>query len=126
MRSVDDCLSIFKQRIDNFRFQFQNSSRKRQVEDKDPSPSNAIDVIDSDSDEELNLTSTHYYEVEELIDFKVVKGEDMVKVHWKGYSRSDDTWEPVANMNRELRHDVAKLREEYHQKSRRNKKKKTK
>lgn len=65
----------------------------------------------------------HFYDVDDLIDFKVVRGKEMVLVHWKGYSSDDDTWEPVTNMNELLRDDVAKLREKYQQKSQRNKKK---
>lgn len=67
--------------------------------------------------------SAHYYEVDNLIDFKMVKGKEIVLVHWKGYTSDYDSWEPVTNMNEKLQVDVAKLRELYLQKSGRNKKK---
>lgn len=66
------------------------------------------------------MASEHFFEVEDLIDFKMVKGKEMVLVRWKGYEPADDTWEPVNNMNDGLQDDVTELREKYLQKTGRN------
>ena len=38
------------------------------------------------------------FEVEEILDSKVVRGRVQYLVKWKGYDHSDDTWEPRTNL----------------------------
>ncbi|XP_078258584.1 M-phase phosphoprotein 8 isoform X2 [Rhinoraja longicauda] len=38
------------------------------------------------------------YEVERIVDMKVSEGQTLYRVHWKGYSSEDDTWEPEAHL----------------------------
>lgn len=55
----------------------------------------------------------HFYEVDYLVDIKKEKdGTEKVKVHWKGYSSDDDSWEPVSNLNEALIEDVDALRKD--------------
>ena len=43
------------------------------------------------------------FKVEKIVDSKVDKnGVPLYKTRWKGYSASDDTWEPTENVSREL------------------------
>lgn len=95
----------------------QNSSRKRQPEEESE---------DEEESSEKATTSVHYFEVDKLIKFKVVRGKEMVLVHWKGYTSADDSWEPVENMNIGLRNDVAELREQYQRTTGKNKNKRKK
>jgi len=37
--------------------------------------------------------------VDSIIGHKFAHGKDMFKVHWSGYSKADDTWEPVENLS---------------------------
>lgn len=37
------------------------------------------------------------YEVESIVDKRIIKDKIEYKVHWKDYSSDEDTWEPVAN-----------------------------
>uniref|UniRef100_A0A672Q8U9 Chromo domain-containing protein n=1 Tax=Sinocyclocheilus grahami TaxID=75366 RepID=A0A672Q8U9_SINGR len=48
---------------------------------------------DSEQDEE------DVYEVERIIDTRVVEGEVLYRVRWKNYSSDDDTWEPEAHLD---------------------------
>ncbi|XP_051566357.1 M-phase phosphoprotein 8-like isoform X2 [Myxocyprinus asiaticus] len=48
---------------------------------------------DSEQDEE------DVYEVERIIDVRVVEGEVLYRVRWKNYSSDDDTWEPEAHLD---------------------------
>jgi transposase InsO family protein len=47
---------------------------------------------------ELNEENKPYYEVEEILDAKNVNDKLFFLVRWKGYSKSEDTWEPEENM----------------------------
>ncbi|XP_051881614.1 M-phase phosphoprotein 8 [Pristis pectinata] len=38
------------------------------------------------------------YEVERIVDMKISEGQVLYRVHWKGYSSEDDTWEPEAHL----------------------------
>ncbi|XP_069747434.1 M-phase phosphoprotein 8 isoform X2 [Narcine bancroftii] len=38
------------------------------------------------------------YEVEKIVDMKISEGQVLYRVHWKGYSSEDDTWEPEAHL----------------------------
>ncbi|XP_051999191.1 M-phase phosphoprotein 8 isoform X2 [Xyrauchen texanus] len=48
---------------------------------------------DSEQDEE------DVYEVERIIDVRVVEGEVLYRVRWRNYSSDDDTWEPEAHLD---------------------------
>ncbi|XP_041114733.1 M-phase phosphoprotein 8 isoform X2 [Polyodon spathula] len=48
---------------------------------------------DSELDEAENV-----FEVEQIIDMKIEKGEITYRVRWKGYTSEDDTWEPEAHL----------------------------
>ena len=38
------------------------------------------------------------YEVEKILDSKLIRGKLHYLVHWKGYPIEERTWEPVANI----------------------------
>ncbi|XP_059820223.1 M-phase phosphoprotein 8 [Hypanus sabinus] len=38
------------------------------------------------------------YEVEKIVDMKISEGQVFYRVHWKGYTSEDDTWEPEAHL----------------------------
>ena len=38
------------------------------------------------------------YEVDTIIDSRIYKGKLQYLVHWKGYDKSERTWEPVSNL----------------------------
>lgn len=57
--------------------------------------------------------SEHYFDVDHLIAFKRVRGQEKVLVRWKNYSSEYDSWEPVSNMNRLLLEEVNKLRDHH-------------
>lgn len=38
------------------------------------------------------------YEVEEVIDSQIRKKQLEYRIRWKEYSESDDTWEPIGNL----------------------------
>lgn len=64
-----------------------NKESKKKKRDKD------LDDGDEASDHEL-------YEVDKILDVYFKKnGKREFLVHWKGYSASDNTWEPEDNMN---------------------------
>jgi len=51
------------------------------------------------------------YEVEEILDSKKIRGTLKYKVHWKGYGKHEETWEPIANLG-----NAKELVEEFHKK----------
>ena len=59
------------------------------------------DVIDDKEEDEAD--DEELFKVEKIVDSKVDKnGVPLYKTRWKGYSASDDTWEPTENVSREL------------------------
>ena len=57
------------------------------------------------------------YEVDRIIDKRVNKGLTEYLIRWKGYSSSDDTWEPTENLNcpekvRDYKRRIRNLRDE--------------
>ena len=56
-------------------------------------------------------SSRDYYEVEKIIGFRKNKGEEQYKIKWKGYPKSQNTWEPVNNLS-----NVKDMIDEYNQK----------
>ncbi|XP_038673909.1 M-phase phosphoprotein 8 isoform X1 [Scyliorhinus canicula] len=53
----------------------------------------AAEKSDQESEAEEDV-----YEVERIVDMKVSEGQVLYRVHWKGYSSEDDTWEPEAHL----------------------------
>jgi len=58
------------------------------------------DVTEKAEDEELETSQGEEYEVETIIDYQLdkVTMKGMFKVHWKGWSDADDTWETIENL----------------------------
>ncbi len=38
------------------------------------------------------------FEVDRLLDRRVVRGQEQYLVRWKGYGAHEDTWEPTCNL----------------------------
>ncbi|XP_068081276.1 chromobox protein homolog 5 isoform X1 [Anabrus simplex] len=49
-----------------------------------------------DNDEEA---AEEEYEVEKVVDSKIVRGQTQYKIRWKGFSPENDTWEPEEDLN---------------------------
>lgn len=63
------------------------------------------------TEEPKQFVEPDFYEVDYLRDYRKSKsGKEEVLVHWKGFSSDEDTWEPVKNLNSELKKDVELLR----------------
>ncbi|XP_067842196.1 M-phase phosphoprotein 8 [Heptranchias perlo] len=52
----------------------------------------------AEKSEHESETEEDVYEVERIVDMKVSEGQVLFRVHWKGYSSEDDTWEPEAHL----------------------------
>jgi len=48
--------------------------------------------------ENLDVTEEEY-DVEQILDKRIVSGATQYKVRWAGYQPEADTWEPVGNLN---------------------------
>ena len=46
----------------------------------------------------MSKTLPDMYSVEKIIDKRIVGGKVQYLVKWEGYSESDNTWEPLANI----------------------------
>jgi hypothetical protein len=46
----------------------------------------------------LDETPAVEYEVDHIVQSRVVRGAEQFLVRWKGYGAYDDTWEPLANL----------------------------
>lgn len=51
-----------------------------------------------ETEPKLFLIQGDVYEVEKLVDFKIVKGQKLYRVRWRGYGRESDTMEPEENL----------------------------
>ena len=65
------------------------SSCKQNLES--PKHAMELDVNKSNSEEDL--------EVKEILDVRTAGGHGEYKIRWKGYDSSEDTWEPILNLN---------------------------
>jgi hypothetical protein len=54
---------------------------------------------DSASSEDESDESSDEFEVEKILRKRVERGRAMYLVKWKGYSNTENTWEPASNMN---------------------------
>ena len=46
------------------------------------------------------------YEVEFIVDKRVLKGKVEYQVKWKGWEHDDNTWEPVGNLDCQVSHSL--------------------
>ena len=47
---------------------------------------------------ESEISDSENYEVEKIVKKRVKNGKVEYKVRWKGYSKDDDTWEPIEHL----------------------------
>ncbi|KNZ78045.1 Testis-specific chromodomain protein Y 2, partial [Termitomyces sp. J132] len=48
----------------------------------------------------VKVEDEYHYEVDEILDSRIVRSQLQYLVRWKGYRPEDDTWEPQKNLNR--------------------------
>jgi hypothetical protein len=63
-----------------------------------------VDVTDEPDEDETE------YEIEHLVDHKVLDGKDHYLVRWKGYDQDEDTWEK----GEDLEDGAAEMIADYH------------
>ncbi|GIY92588.1 uncharacterized protein CEXT_500621 [Caerostris extrusa] len=51
-----------------------------------------------ETEPKLFLIQGDVYEVEKLVALKIVKGQKLYRVRWRGYGRESDTMEPEENL----------------------------
>ena len=67
-----------------------------------PDNQRITDVSDDTDDDAVQ------YEIEHLVNHKVINGKDFYLVRWKGYDQDEDTWEPVSNLEETAGEMIAK------------------
>ena len=67
-----------------------------------PDNQRITEVPDDTDDDEVQ------YEIEHLVNHKVINGKDFYLVRWKGYDQDEDTWEPVSNLEETAAEMIAK------------------
>ena len=60
----------------------------------EPAPKNAR------TQKDIEIESEDEYEVEKILSYKQVNGRPYYLVKWKDYNTSENTWEPIAHLNR--------------------------
>lgn len=60
---------------------------------KKASNSNTKNAVENDDGNNVE------YEVEDIVDHKIVKGETLFRIRWKNFDSSDDTWEAGAKLS---------------------------
>ena len=48
------------------------------------------------------IDNAEEWEAEEILDYRRQGNRDEFLVHWKGYERTDDSWEPIENLDHSL------------------------
>ncbi|KNZ76407.1 Chromobox like protein, partial [Termitomyces sp. J132] len=48
----------------------------------------------------VKVEDEYHYEVDEILNSRIVRGRLQYLVRWKGYEPEDDTWKPQKNLNR--------------------------
>lgn len=67
----------------------------------------------SKNKEDSSESEADVYEVDDLIDYKQLRGKELFLVRWKGFSPDFDTWEPTANLASGLEETIETLRKKY-------------
>lgn len=79
------------------------SRRRRGKEKEDEETTKAKmeeELVVLNDQEEDEADDEELFKVEKIVDSKVDKnGVSLYKTRWKGYSASDDTWEPTENVS---------------------------
>ena len=57
----------------------------------------------------LEVQGEKEYKIERILDHRQISEKTQYLVKWKGYNTTENTWEPIQNLNR-----YEKLRQEYH------------
>lgn len=55
-------------------------------------------LSESPSEEEIEYESDDHYEIERIVNYRVDKGVNMFKIKWKGFGRTESTWEMESNL----------------------------
>ncbi|XP_069130202.1 M-phase phosphoprotein 8-like [Argopecten irradians] len=71
-------------------------------------------IAGSDSSEREESSEEELYEVERIMGMSKASGKTLYKVRWRGYGATDDTWEPIENLQSclDLIEEFQKKREE--------------
>ena len=69
------------------------SPDKLQKAAEDPLPSQV-----QEPPEPIEINDDQEWEVEQILDSRVKRGKLEYLVHWKGYMKEDDSWEPSDNL----------------------------
>ena len=48
------------------------------------------------------INNAEEWEAEDILDYRLQNNRHEFLVHWKGYERADDSWEPIENLEHSL------------------------
>ena len=48
------------------------------------------------------IDNAEEWEAEQILDYRCQNNRDKILAHWQGYERTDDTWEPIENVDHTL------------------------
>ena len=71
------------------------------------------------------MIDNNYYEVEKILDKRIVRGRKEYLIKWKGYSEKESTWEPLPHL-KYIQDIVKKFDEQYNINKKANSKEKNK